>query len=171
MPRFLTAANTPDLPRPVSRPSRYPRRSALAPVIYARLPKGHDDFVVAFQHRHEAARFLAELRERLARFGLELHAGKTRLIEFGRFAAPRRKGRGDGKPEPFDFLGLTHNCGKPPGSNVYRDTVDDAQEVAGKVEGGESRSSSSPARSHPAAWCIPARARQRAHAILRSADE
>ena len=71
-----------------------------------------DDFVVGFQHRHDGERFLAELRERLARFGLELHAGKTRLIEFGRFAAENRQRRGDGKPETFDFLGFTHICGK-----------------------------------------------------------
>jgi hypothetical protein len=53
-----------------------------------------------------------ELRERLAKFGLELHAEKTRLIEFGRFAASNRKQRGERKPETFDFLGFTHICGK-----------------------------------------------------------
>jgi len=71
-----------------------------------------DDFVAGFEHRHEAERFLTELRERFARFGLELHAGKTRLIEFGRFAAENRQRRGGGKPETFDFLGFTHICGK-----------------------------------------------------------
>ena len=70
-----------------------------------------DDFVLGFQHRHEAERFLADLKERLAKFGLELHPDKTRLIEFGRFAAGNRKQRGDGKPETFDFLGFTHSCG------------------------------------------------------------
>ena len=63
-------------------------------------------------YRHEAQRFVAELRERLARFGLELHPDKTRLIEFGRFAAQSRKRRGEGKPETFDFLGFTHICGE-----------------------------------------------------------
>ena len=71
-----------------------------------------DDFIVGFQYRHEAQRFVAELRERLARFGLELHPDKTRLIEFGRFAAQSRKRRGEGKPETFDFLGFTHICGE-----------------------------------------------------------
>ena len=71
-----------------------------------------DDFVVGFQHRGEAERFLRELRERLEGFGLELHPDKTRLIEFGRFAAQRRSGRGDGRPETFDFLGFTHYCGQ-----------------------------------------------------------
>lgn len=71
-----------------------------------------DDFVVGFQHREEAERFLVELRERFAEFGLELHSGKTRLIEFGRFAASNRQERGKGKPETFDFLGFTHACGR-----------------------------------------------------------
>lgn len=71
-----------------------------------------DDFVVGFQHRHEAERFVEELRERLAKFGLELHPDKTRLIEFGRFAASNRQQRGEGKPDTFDFLGFTHACGK-----------------------------------------------------------
>lgn len=71
-----------------------------------------DDLVVGFQHRDEADRFERDLRERLARFGLELHQSKTRLIEFGRFAAKDRKARGLGKPESFDFLGFTHLCGQ-----------------------------------------------------------
>ena len=60
----------------------------------------------------DAERFLADLRERFAKFALELHPGKTRLIEFGRLAARRRKARRLGKPETFDFLGFTHICGK-----------------------------------------------------------
>ena len=71
-----------------------------------------DDLVVGFQHRTDAERFLKEFRERLAKFGLELHAEKTRLIEFGRFAAENRKRRGEGKPETFAFLGFTHFCGR-----------------------------------------------------------
>jgi len=71
-----------------------------------------DDFVLGFQHRGDAERFLQEMRERLAQFGLEVHPDKTRLIEFGRFAAQRRVERGAGKPETFDFLGFTHCCGK-----------------------------------------------------------
>jgi RNA-directed DNA polymerase len=71
-----------------------------------------DDFVLGFEHRAEAERFLEELRERLAKFGLELHSDKTRLIPFGRNAdRVWRNGRGP-KPETFDFLGFTHSCGK-----------------------------------------------------------
>jgi group II intron reverse transcriptase/maturase len=70
-----------------------------------------DDAVLGFQHRADAAQFLEQLRERLAKFGLELHPEKTRLIEFGRFATENRKKRGEGKPETFTFLGFTHICG------------------------------------------------------------
>ena len=70
-----------------------------------------DDFVAGFQHRQEAEQLLSELQERFTQFGLELHPEKTRLIEFGRFAAKDRRGRGQGKPETFNFLGFTHCCG------------------------------------------------------------
>ena len=70
-----------------------------------------DDAVLGFQYREDAERFLEQLRERLGKFGLELHPEKTRLIEFGRYAAERRKKRGKGKPETFNFLGFTHMCG------------------------------------------------------------
>jgi group II intron reverse transcriptase/maturase len=71
-----------------------------------------DDFIVGFEHRAEAERFLTELTERFRKFGLELHPDKTRLLAFGRFAAERQRERGLGKPETFDFLGFTHICGK-----------------------------------------------------------
>ena len=70
-----------------------------------------DDAVLGFERREEAERFLEQLRERVAKFGLELQPDKTRLIEFGRFAAERRNKRGEGKPETFNFLGFTHYCG------------------------------------------------------------
>jgi group II intron reverse transcriptase/maturase len=70
-----------------------------------------DDFVLGFQYRGEAERFLKQLRERMAEYGLELHPEKTRLIEFGRFAEGNRKRDGAGKPETFNFLGFTHICG------------------------------------------------------------
>jgi RNA-directed DNA polymerase len=85
------------------------RRNARGDVILVRFA---DDYVVGFQHRDDAERFLVELRDRLAKFSLELHAEKTRLIQFGRFAAQQRKQRDLGKPETFDFLGFTHICGK-----------------------------------------------------------
>jgi group II intron reverse transcriptase/maturase len=71
-----------------------------------------DDFTAGFEYEDDAQRFLADLRERFAKFGLELHPDKTRLIEFGRHAARRRAARGFGRPEPFDFLGFTHLCAR-----------------------------------------------------------
>lgn len=71
-----------------------------------------DDMVLGFERWTEAEAFLEQMRERLRKFGLELHPEKTRLIEFGRFAAENRERRGEGKPETFNFLGLTHICGK-----------------------------------------------------------
>ncbi len=85
------------------------RRQARGDVIVVRYA---DDFVVGFQHRSDADRFLGELRRRFAKFNLELHPDKTRLLEFGRFAAEGRKRRGRGKPETFDFLGFTHACSR-----------------------------------------------------------
>jgi group II intron reverse transcriptase/maturase len=84
-----------------------------------------DDFVVGFEHRQEAEQFLTKLRERLASFGLELHPDKTRLIEFGRYAATNRRRRGQGKPETFNFLGFTHSCAKTRkgGFTVLRQTM------------------------------------------------
>jgi len=70
-----------------------------------------DDFVVGFQSQVDAERFLRELRKRMEQFGLQLHPEKTRLIEFGRYAPERRRKRGDGKPETFNFLGFAHCCG------------------------------------------------------------
>jgi hypothetical protein len=71
-----------------------------------------DDIVLGFEHEAEAHRFQEAMQGRLAGFALSLHPDKTRLIEFGRFAAERRKRRGLGKPETFNFLGFTHICGK-----------------------------------------------------------
>ncbi len=71
-----------------------------------------DDIVLGFQHKSDAERFVAELRERFAKFRLELHPDKTRLLEFGPFAAENRRRQGRGKPETFHFLGFTHICGK-----------------------------------------------------------
>jgi RNA-directed DNA polymerase len=70
-----------------------------------------DDIVAGFEQRADAERFLKEWKERLQKFGLELHPDKTRLIEFGRHAAEERKRRGESKPEVFNFLGFTHICG------------------------------------------------------------
>jgi len=85
-----------------------------------------DDAVLGFENREDAERFLEQLRERLRKFGLELHPDKTRLIEFGRHAIENRKRRGEGKPETFNFLGFTHICGRSREKGyftVYRKTI------------------------------------------------
>ena len=88
---------------------RYRRRETTGDMIIVRYA---DDFIVGFEHEADARRFLDALRQRLAEFALSLHPEKTRLIEFGRFAAANRKRRGLGKPETFNFLGFTFVCGK-----------------------------------------------------------
>jgi RNA-directed DNA polymerase len=88
---------------------RWRRREVTGDMIFVRYA---DDFIVGFQHESDARRFLDEMRERLGKFALSLHPEKTRLIEFGRFAAERRKRRGFGKPETFNFVGFTFICGK-----------------------------------------------------------
>jgi RNA-directed DNA polymerase len=88
---------------------RWRRREATGDMIIVRYA---DDVIVGFEHERDARRFWNELRERLQEFALSLHPEKTRLIEFGRFAAKNRKARGLGKPETFNFLGFTFICGK-----------------------------------------------------------
>jgi group II intron reverse transcriptase/maturase len=88
---------------------RWRRREATGDMIIVRYA---DDFIVGFQHKVDAQRFLDEMRKRLREFALSLHPEKTRFIEFGRFAARDRKERGLGKPETFNFLGFTIICGQ-----------------------------------------------------------
>jgi RNA-directed DNA polymerase len=88
---------------------RWRRREATGDMIIVRYA---DDFIVGFQHEADTRRFLDAMRERLREFALSLHPDKTRLIEFGRHAAAKRKSRGLGKPETFNFLGFTFICGK-----------------------------------------------------------
>lgn len=84
-----------------------------------------DDFVMGFQYRSDARRLQAELKKRLAKFSLEMHEGKTKLIEFGRFAIGNRKKYAEEKPETFDFLGFTHICSKKKNGRftIYRKTI------------------------------------------------
>jgi len=83
-----------------------------------------DDLVLGFEKRDDAERFVEAFQGRLAKFGLELHPEKTRLIEFGRYAETNRAKRGEGKPESFDFLGFTHYCGSKKGCFiVWRKTA------------------------------------------------
>ena len=86
---------------------KWRRRKVLGDAIIVRYA---DDFVVGFQHKRDAERFLRAAKARFANFALELHPDKTRLIEFGRFALSNRQQRGLGRPETFDFLGFTHYC-------------------------------------------------------------
>jgi len=88
---------------------RWRRHNAHGDVIIVRFA---DDYIVGFEHERDAQQFLVDLRDRLATFCLELAAEKTRLIEFGRYAARRRQARGLGRPETFAFLGFTHVCAK-----------------------------------------------------------
>ena len=88
---------------------RWRRTQARGEVIVVRFA---DDIIMGFQHQSDAERFRNELAERFQKFGLELHPDKTRVLEFGPFAAENRRKRGGGKPETFDFLGFTHICGK-----------------------------------------------------------
>ena len=92
-----------------------------------------DDFVVGFEHREDAERFWAELRDRLAKFGLELNAEKTRLIEFGRFAARTGQARGLGKPETFQFLGFTHMCAKTRNGRFKLKRITDSKRMRAKL--------------------------------------
>jgi group II intron reverse transcriptase/maturase len=94
------------------------RKHARGEVIVVRFA---DDIVIGFQYKPDAERFWKELAERFRKFNLELHPEKTRLLEFGRFAADNRTKRGQGKPETFEFLGFTHICGKT--RNTGRFTV------------------------------------------------
>ena len=89
--------------------NQWRRRHARGQVILVRYA---DDIVAGFEHKADAERFWADMKERMARFALTVHPDKTRLIEFGRFAAANRERRGEGKPETFDFLGFTHICGR-----------------------------------------------------------
>ena len=88
---------------------RWRQREAKGDVIIVRYA---DDIVVGFEHEADARRFWDAMRGRFEEFALSLHPEKTRLIEFGRYAAQRRARRGLGKPETFDFLGFTHVCGR-----------------------------------------------------------
>lgn len=87
-------------------------KEKIQPVLkgYSGIVAYADDFVVCFQYKSEALRFYERLKKRMRFFGLEMEESKTRLIEFGRFAATDRKRRGVGKPETFTFLGFTHYC-------------------------------------------------------------
>jgi RNA-directed DNA polymerase len=107
------------------------KRHARGDVIIVRFA---DDFIVGFGYEDDARRFLDELRGRFAGFGLELHPGKTRLIEFGRHAAWRRAARGEGKPETFAFLGFTHICATSGGGRFWVRRKTDSKRMRAKLK-------------------------------------
>src|SRR5271166_4994741 len=88
---------------------RWRRHEAIGDMVIVRYA---DDVVAGFEHEADAGRFLAAMRARFEAFALSLHPDKTRVLEFGRHAAARRRQRGLGKPETFTFLGFTFICGK-----------------------------------------------------------
>lgn len=106
------------------------KRHARGDVIIVRFA---DDLVVGFEYRDDAERFWTDFRERLAGFALELNAEKTRLIEFGRFAAQNRAARGLGKPETFQFLGFTHICGKSRKGRFKLKRITDSKRMQAKL--------------------------------------
>jgi RNA-directed DNA polymerase len=106
------------------------RRHARGDVTLVRFA---DDYIAGFEHQSDAQQFLADLRDRFAKFALELHPDKTRLIEFGRFAARNRARRGLGKPETFGFLGFTHICGKARSGGFVLKRVTDSKRLRAKL--------------------------------------
>ena len=131
-----------------------------------------DDFIVGFQHREDAERFLQELRERFAKFSLELHPGQDPPDRVRSLCRPSRQRAWTGKPETFDFLGFTHICGKTRKGrfSLMRRTI--AQADAGEAAGGQRRAPAAPAPARPGAGpvarqrgaghlCLLRRARQR----------
>ncbi len=128
------------------------RRHARGDMIIVRFA---DDFIAGFEHRGDARQFLRDLRDRFARFALELHPGKTRLIEFGRFAAVRRAARGAGKPG-----------GTFPGQADH-----DLEADAGKAERGQRPAQAAPARARPGARAVAGQRGTRPHGLLRGARQ
>src|ERR1700726_3261894 len=117
---------------------RWRKREAAGDMIIVRYA---DDFIVGFEHEGDARRFLDAMRDRLQEFSLSLHPKKTRLIEFGRHAANNRKQRGLGKPETFNFLGMSFICGKSRGGKflLKRRTRRDRMQAKIKEVAGELR--------------------------------
>ena len=147
---------------------RWRRHHARGDVIIVRFA---DDFIVGFQYEEDARRFLTELRERFGKFGLALHPDKTRLIEFGRFAAIDRRRRGQGKPETFDFLGFTHICARARSGRFWVRRITITKRMRAKLARGQDQLQR---RMHDpipvqGRWLTPRAAR--AHGLLRRAGQ
>ena len=147
---------------------RWRRREATGDMIIVRYA---DDFIVGFQHEVDARRFLDEMRARLQEFALSLHPEKTRLIEFGRFAANNRKQRGLGKPETFNFLGFTFICGNIPPGQIPAQTEDPARPHAGEAADGQGGDATAHAPANSPTGKMAAAGRPRLLQLPCSADE
>jgi RNA-directed DNA polymerase len=147
---------------------QYRSRHAQGEMIVVRFA---DDCVVGFEHRDDAERFQAELRGRLAEFALELNAEKTRLIEFGRYAAERRKARGLGKPGTFSFLGFTHICAKTKKGRFQAQAHHRLEADAVKAARGQDRAQTTAASVHPRTGTLALKRPSRALQLLRGARQ
>ena len=144
---------------------RRPTRAATSIVV-----RFADDFVVGFQHRDDAERFLAELRERFAKFGLELHPDKTRLIEFGRFAA-RTRGRGGGQAGDVRLPGLHAHLREDQERAVLAPAQHDRQTDAGQAEQVKDELQAAPASPDPGAGAVAGQRAARPLRLLRRARQ
>ena len=144
------------------------RRYAHGDVIIVRFA---DDFVVGFQHLGDAKRFLNDLRRRFAKFSLELHPDKTRLIEFGRFAAKNRRGRGPRETGDVRFPGLHPRVREDEGRALLAPAHHHQKEAEGEAEAGESRASAAPSLAHPRAGALAGKRVEGTLQLLRRARQ
>lgn len=130
-----------------------------------------DDFVMGFQYEADARKMSADLRERLAAFGLTLHEDKTRLIEFGRLSTERREARGDRRPETFAFLGFTHYCGAEPRWPLRREATDRPEATHAEAAHGANRTAASYACAATRPASVVVQRPPRALSLLRFAEQ
>ncbi len=147
---------------------RWRRREATGDMIIVRYA---DDVIAGFEHEADARRFLEAMRERLAEFALSLHPDKTRLIEFGRFAAANRKRRGLGKPETFNFLGFTFICSKSQRGTFLDQTENPARPRAGEAQSHQTGTATAHAPADSRAGKMAGAGRGRLLQLLRRADQ
>jgi group II intron reverse transcriptase/maturase len=147
---------------------RWRQREATGDIIIVRYA---DDFIVGFQHESDACRFLDEMRERLQKFALTLHPEKTRLIEFGRFAAERRQRRGLGKPETFNFLGFHLHLRQDSPGQIPTTTEDPTGPHAGEAQDDQSGDVAAHAPADPQTGAMAGTGRPRLLQLSRSADK
>ena len=143
-------------------------RQAHGDVIIVRFA---DDIVAGFQHRSDAERFHADLVERFARFCLELNAEKTRLVEFGRFAAENRRRRGLGRPRDVLIPRLHAHVREDPGGTVRAAAQDDREENGGQAARGERLAHATPSLAHPGAGTVAGQRGARVHRVLRGSRQ